>query len=105
MAITNPLAVNFSNEELRIAADKLAQTFYFLKVTKDRWNALSMSTLIPNDASEVMEDGAVEDGRPIVDGAMLNTLIQRIDTFLNDLEANSDTRLKQILKVAVNTGV
>ena len=39
MAITNPQAVKFSNEKIRLVADKLAQAYNFAKDTLNEWYA------------------------------------------------------------------
>jgi hypothetical protein len=41
MAITNTLAIQFSNEHIRPTADKLTRSFYMLQKLRNDWNALT----------------------------------------------------------------
>lgn len=114
-AISNPVAVNFSNEKLRIAADLLAQLDNFAGAVINEWNALGGQTLIPNTA-DVLQDAAAPngvdatggDGRPVVTGAKLNSIINRL-TEIRSASAASGLAMgavgvrDTVLQVAVNT--
>ncbi len=107
MAIDSPQAINFCNGKARVMADALAQAYYSGVSFLDAWNAevspgVTVANLIP-DSADLILDGADVDGRPIIDGNAINLLKQRVQTLVDDYEASSDTRLKQILAVAVNT--
>ena len=104
MAITSPQAIKFSNEKIRVAADRLAQAYNFANIVIDEWNS-GASADFPNDGAEVLQDGADVDGRPIVDGAELHLLITRLTELQTDYEATSNAKLNTILAVAVNTSV
>ena len=45
MAINSVQAIKFSNERIRVSADKLAQSYYLCDATRDRWNALGSGQL------------------------------------------------------------
>ena len=114
MPITNPVAIQFSNDKLRVAADLLAQIDNFSASVINEWNALGGTSLIPNN-SEVLRDAASPsddsgtggDGRPVVTGTKLNNIINR----LTELRAAAGGGLMMgasgvrdtILQVAVNT--
>ena len=95
-------AVKFSNEKIRPAADRLAQLYNFANTVIDEWNALEGIKLIPNN-SEVIADNAENDGRTIITGADANNVIDRLQEFVNDMNANTSEKLNTVLKPAVNT--
>lgn len=115
MAITNPVAIRFANEKLRRAADLLAQLDNFAGATINEWNALGGVALIPNTA-DVLRDSASPqddlgtggDGRPVVTGAKLNNIINRLIA-LRATSAASGLAMgvagvrDTVLQVAVNT--
>ena len=81
MAITDPAAVKWSNEKVRVAADKLADAYNFAVQVQSEWNS-GMSGDFPND-SQVVEDGAHSgaanpDGRTEITGIMVNNIMNRI---------------------------
>lgn len=110
MAVTNPADIRFCNEKIRPAADRLVQAFSFAERVLNEWNARDGVSRIPNDAGETVQDsaygtdGADGDGRPIIDGAQVNNVMNRISELVNDYKANSSAKLNTILQVAVNTG-
>ena len=101
MPIADVEAVRFANEELRPAADQLAQLYYLAKSVRDQWFARGMAARFPN-TSDVVEDGSANDGRPRITGADVNNLITRLDEIVTSFEAGSNAKLNTILKVAVN---
>lgn len=115
MPITNPVAIKFSNEKLRVAADMLAQADNFAAATLAEWTALGGAALIPNTA-DVLRDSASPtddlgtggDGRPVVTGAKLTNIINRL-TALRATATNSGLAMgvagvrDTVLQVAVNT--
>ena len=104
MPITNPTAVRFSDAKIRVAANRLAQTYNFAKKVSAEWDALSGSALIPNNAAETIVDGAAQDGRPVITGAHANNVINRLVEMITDMEANGSAKLNTVLQVANNTG-
>mgnify|MGYP000621713160 CR=1 FL=1 len=99
--ITNAEAVRFCNEKVRVAADRLAQAYYFSKQVQNEWFANSMGSLIPNDASPVI-DGSATDGRHPITGADATNLITRCGELITDYEAAGNAKINTILGVAVN---
>ena len=103
MAIVDPAAVRYSNEKLRVAADKMVQAYYHAKDTVNEWYALNMGTMIVNDDSAILEDGAYNgDGRKVVSGAELTHIVVRCEEFIDDMEAGSNAKLNTLLNVSVN---
>lgn len=101
MAIDNPAAVRFANEKVRVAADRLAQAYYFAKRVKDEWYANVMGDLFPSGGGTVL-DRAATDGRHVIDRDDVVLLINRCEDLITDLEANANAKLNTILQVAVN---
>jgi hypothetical protein len=115
MPITSPVAIKFCNEKIRVAADMLAQADNFALAVLNEWTALGGTALIPNTA-DVLRDSASPsddigtngDGRPVVTGAKLNNIINRL-TALRATAANSGLAMgvngvrDTVLQVAVNT--
>lgn len=116
MPITSPVAIQFSNQKLRKAADMLAQLDTFALSVINEWNALGGVALIPNTVANILRDGASPnddvgtggDGRPIVDGAKCNNIIVRL-TALRSAVATTGLAMSvagvrdTVLQVAVNT--
>lgn len=100
--ITNAEAVRFCNERVRIAADKLAQAYYYAKLVQNEWFANNMSSLIPNNADDTVIDGSATDGRHVITGADVTNVITRCQGLVSDYEASSNAKLNTILNVAVN---
>jgi hypothetical protein len=115
MAITNPTAIRFSNEKIRVAADLLAQLDNFAASVLNEWNANGGTSLIPND-SQVIRDGASPsddngtggDGRFVITGAKANNIINRL-TEIRSTNASTGLAIgasgvrDTILQVATNT--
>jgi len=102
MAITNLVAIKFSNEQLRPMADLLGQTYHSAKKLLDTWAAIDGATLFPKTA-DVIEDGAAGDGRVVITGNMVNAIITNLQALVTDFEATGGVKLAAILKVGVNT--
>lgn len=116
MAITNPVAITFSNNNIRIAADLLAQLDNFALAVINQWNALGGVALIPNTVGNILRDSASPnddigtggDGRPIIDGAKCSNIITRL-TALRSATATTGLAMSvtgvrdTVLQVAVNT--
>ena len=101
--ITEAAAVRFSNEKVRVAADKLAKAYYFAKQVQNEWFANSMSASITNTADAII-DGSATDGRHVITGADATNIITRCGELVTDMEASSNAKLNTILGVAVNAG-
>lgn len=92
--ITNPQAIAFCNNEARPSFDDAITLYWTAKRIIADWTALSMSSLIANDTSPVM-DGASTDGRPLITGANVNILIANLTTFVTSMEATSNLLFNQ----------
>lgn len=114
-AITNPVAIKFCNEKIRVSADLLAQLDNFAQAVLNEWTALGTSTLIPNTTDVIVDgasvngvDGTGGDGRPVITGAKATNIINRLTAYRS---ATSTTGLAMsvagvrdtVLQVAVNT--
>jgi len=101
--ITNPQAVAFCNERVRLAANKFMDLYWWCKMVSEEWAAQSIGSLIPNNA-DVLIDGSATDGRSICTGADINTLAARVAEFTALLEATANAKLNQIAKVSTRIG-
>lgn len=101
--ITDPAAVRFSNEKVRVAADKFAQAYYFAIEAINEWNATGMSSKITNTADPII-DGSAIDGRNPITGSDATNVITRLMENITDYEAASNAKLNTVIKVAVHTG-
>ena len=79
----------------------MGRNYFRAKAIVDQWNAQSLSAVIPNDASPIM-DGADTDGRSLITGANVTNIITRAMEVIADYEAGSNAKLNTVLKVAVN---
>jgi hypothetical protein len=103
MATTaNAQAIAFVNNMARRYADAEAQAYNTAKALNAFWNANSVSGVVPNDATIIL-DGAATDGRQIVTGAQTTNVVTRCQEKIADYEANSSAKLNTILALAVNT--
>lgn len=98
--IDSPQAVRFCNEKVRPAAEKLAQAYVFAKQVLDEWTAHGGVTFVPN-TSDTVSDSASVDGRPVITGANVNNVINRLSELVTDYEADTSAKLNTILQVAV----
>jgi hypothetical protein len=100
-AITNPQAVGFCNNQIRPAADRFIQLYYWCKLTQQQWTAQGLAALLPNSTDNIV-DGSATDGRtPITDG-QVNILMNYVNTFITAMEASSSLEYNQIAALAVN---
>lgn len=99
--ITSSQAVSFCNSQVRTTADKGGQFYHTAKRVLEEWAALSLADTIPN-TSDIVADGAVSDGRPILTGALVNALMAGLTQYVSTLEANDNQLLKIVLQIAPN---
>lgn len=99
--ITSPQAVRFCNEDVRPYTDARARLYEQERMLRDKWVAQGMAALIPDNSDDVIEDGAAEDGRPIITGAMVNSVATILMADIATMEAGD---LDTVLQVAVNPG-
>ena len=102
--ITDPEAVRFANEQIRVAANRLSQAYAFANVVIDNWNATGISSKLTNTADPVI-DGSATDGRPPITGADCNNIINRLTELQTDYEASGSAKLNTILAVSVHNEV
>ena len=76
MAITDPRAVIFCNEVVRVLSRRLDAVFADIDDALDRWDD-DINPLIPNDANEKVVDGRT-DGAPELDGQEITRFIRRL---------------------------
>lgn len=101
--ITDPQAVRFCNERVRVAADKLAQAYNLANQVIDEWTAHGGVALIPNTSDPVI-DGSATDGRPPIVGSDASNIINRLTEIVADFEDSGGAKLNTILAVSVNPG-
>lgn len=101
-AITDPVAIRFANEKIRVAADMMAQNYWTAKSLLAEWNATGMSTRIPNTA-DTLTDGSAQDGRHPMTAAQATAVITRAQEVITDYEATSSAKLNTVMLPAVNT--
>ena len=99
--IDNPQAVKFCNENIRIAADKIAHVYYFAKATVDEWVANNMGEKIPV-SNDIIDDGSITDGRPVITGNDVTVMMYALQNLVADFEASDKSKLNSILKISPN---
>lgn len=99
--ITNPAAVKFSNERIRIAADELHRAYRICQALADDWTALGMSALIKNTVDPII-DGSASDGRTPITGAAATAIVTRAIEFVADMQALGNAKLNTVIAVKVN---
>jgi len=100
MAVTDPTAIKFCNERVRVYADLKAQLCYFAQVFDDEWQAKDMNTLIPAGGGDIEDSATTGDGRTIITADDVRALRQRVTDDLAILE--NQAQFNTILKPAVN---
>lgn len=101
--ITDPTAVRFCNEQVRPAADRLVQLYWWLKAVKQEYIATpALASSIPNDATATVVDGSATDGRTTITGADVQATLADLNSLITSLEATSSAMLNRFYKVAVN---
>ena len=98
--ITNPEAVRFSNEKVRILADALESAYRTSKAALTEWYANNMGELFP--AADTVVDGSATDGRHPLTGNDVANVINRAAEMVADYEASSNAKLNTVLAVSVN---
>lgn len=93
--------IAFSNNKVRVAADKYMQLYWFAKAMVATWNADNLNAIFTNDTSPVI-DGAPADGRMAITGANVQVLISHLNTLITDMEATSFIKRNQVNTISVN---
>lgn len=104
MAITNPIAVKFSNEKVRVLADSFVTAYETAVAFKAEWDANTLGTLFTDSASEIVADNADQDGRYILSGQKANALYTAATSFITwcDTVVATKTRIAWLRGIAVN---
>ena len=106
MAVNDPVAVRFSNESVRVAADTLCRAYYSAKAILAEWNEAGVSELFPDMTTAIIEDGAPADGRRQISGHDVHRVMEALAAVVNTLESlsavNNQTHFQNAIKVAVN---
>lgn len=112
MSVTDPVIVKFSAEQLRVAADSLETAALVLETLVGRYedwqveaNVMALLQENPENANQVIEDGAVAEGRPIYTIGYLANYIANARKMLADFNAdlgNGYTLRRQLRYMATN---
>lgn len=86
MAITDAEAIRFVNERIRPAAEKIRNLRAEMADHKAVWFQ-GISTVVPNSAAQVLEDGREAEGVSRLTGADVNNMVTRMDALLTVLDA------------------
>ena len=97
---SNPEAVRFSNEKVRVLADTLLSAYYTAKAVYNEWIGNNMGAMFP--LGDTVVDGSAGDGRHPVTGNDVTNIIVRAEELKNDFEANGNAKLNTLVNVAVN---
>ena len=97
---TNAEAVKFSNEKVRVAANKLVNAYAFAKLVSAEWTGNNMGELFR--VGSVLVDGWETDGRHPVTGNDVTLIIVRLNELVADYEADNNAKLNTLLNVATN---
>lgn len=100
MPVTNPLAIKFSNEDVRPHAENAVRLYYAAKSILDFWNTNGGSTVFPAGAGRV-EDGAAADGRTPITSDDVLAFITSLNTFVTNMEASNKALLGTYIKPSV----
>lgn len=100
--IDDPGLVKFANEVLRPMADRIGAVYYRARMVVDAWDAGGLGEIATANGSAVIADGSDRDGRTPLTGDDAHALVERLRSFLADLDADNGARRRVVLKAAVN---
>jgi hypothetical protein len=101
MAVSNPAAVKFCNERVRVLADQIARVHTTITLFAGEFAAKGLADIIPNDANEIILDGAESDGRTPINGADVYLMLTLANDLL-EMSTGPSSKMGTVLKVAVN---
>ena len=101
MAIDNPQARKFCNERIRVLADLFSRGYREANAIIAEFELKEISNLIPDDASEVIVDGAESDGRTPINGHDVWEMV-RLAQDLVAMGTGPNSKVSTIVKVSVN---
>lgn len=100
--ITNPLAVKFANEKVRVTADVIDQLYETLKRYQTEYAAVNGDTIYPA-TSDNIADGSDVDGRKRCTGNQCRAIKSLADAFVTFMEAGGPpSRIAQVKAISVN---
>jgi hypothetical protein len=104
MAITNPEALKFSNEKVRVLSDLMVSTYESCQAYRNEWDANTLGSIFPNQANEIVEDGYATDGRHQLTGQKVNALYTAAGDFMTwaDTVVGGKTRIAWLRTMFVN---
>lgn len=99
--LTNEMIKKFSNEKMRTQAKRFLNEYHNSKKIQTEWNARipELGNPITAGISETIDDGATEDGRPIIVGNDILGNIQAVFDFIAFCEANDSARINQWIRM------
>jgi len=97
----NAQAIRVVNEKIRPAADRIVQTYNFMKDLQAQYGAQNWAALFPATADVVL-DGSAVDGRNPLTNADVANVITALGAFLAFMEATANLNRDRFLKAAVN---
>jgi hypothetical protein len=81
MAITDPEAIRYANESIRPLSEQLRALVFQLEALEEAVDRIM--PMIPNDATEIVEDGREAEGISRLTGADVHALVQVRAAVLN----------------------
>lgn len=107
MAITDPRAIKFGNELARVCAKEWIDSYKSSKILLAAWASPNgYPSLIPNTTSILADSAAPNgvdatggDGRPVVTGAQINSVVATAQTLVAQFEANGNALLNTLTAV------
>lgn len=101
MAITDPRAVQFSNEVVRPLSERLRQLKEDIERAKLRWTD-EVAALVPNDAAQALDDGREAQGVSRLDGAEINAIAADLNAYATWFDARTGME-SRLAKASVRT--
>lgn len=105
MAAETARAIRISNERIRVAADRIAQTYNLCRIylalaspTVENWPALFDSF----NAKDPLPDGSDVDGRMSITPESIKALLATMQDFVDFMDANTFAFRDLVFKIAVN---
>lgn len=98
---TSPQVKLFCNGPIRNGAQELADVYINAKRVTTVYGARALAADIPA-TDDPIDDGAADDGRPVISGNDVRAIITLLANFCADYEANAGAKLIAVARVAPN---
>lgn len=98
----DPQAKAFVNEQVRPIMDAFVQLVNRCRAARDLYVAQGMAAKLAVIGANPLDDGAAEDGRPVLTGDQVVTCIGQVETLLQTAGANGSAVLNVYLAGCVN---